>query len=123
VTLTEEQIAAAYAEIAERLDLPVRSANVESIRAALALAKTLVTEDPASEAAAMFYAFARHPRAFPRLTRVMTVLVATTCGRSHGIVLGASDANALERLVFLVSEQRISFEQVLDFFRTRMGEA
>ncbi len=123
MTLNEEQIVAAYAEVAQRLDVRGTAANLPAVRSALALAKTLVTEDPASEAAAMFYAFARHPRAFPGLTRLMTVLVAATCGRSHGIVLGSTDADELERLVFLVAGQSVAFEQVLAFFRSRIAQA
>ena len=120
---TEDQILAAYADIAARLDLPTRAANLLAVQAAMALAETLITEHPASEPAAMFYAFSRHPRAFPGLTRAMTTIVAAACARSHGIVLGASDADELERMVFLVTEQRIAFDRVLAFFAQRMPQA
>ena len=123
MTLTEEQLATAYAELAARFQLKGQSPNIGEIRAALAMARPLVTEEPASEPAAMFYALARHPRAFPGLTRLMTALVAMSSAREHGIVLGASDADALEGMVFSIAAQRISFEHVLVYFRSRAAQA
>jgi len=123
VTLDERQILAAYAELAERLGLPSAVAHVGDVRAALALAEPLVTEDPASEPAAVFYAFSRYPRAFPRLARAMTTLLALTCARAHGIVLGSNDSDALEAMVFGVASQRVGFEQVLAYFRSRIAQA
>jgi hypothetical protein len=54
---------------------------------------------------------------------MMTAVIAASSARGHGIILRASDADELERMVFLVAAKRIPFERVLAFFAARMAQA
>ena len=74
---------------------------------------------PADEVAAVFYAFARRPRAFARDWGLMTAFLARDQARSLGVVLDVTDT-ALHSLRHRVLRREGDFDAVVEWFAERM---
>ena len=85
-----------------------------AVEAAVCEARELA-KTPADEPAALFFAFARRPRAFPSGWRVLPRLLAGVHCQRAGLRLQA-DADELDQLRARIVVARVSFEQVKNWF-------
>lgn len=112
---TLEQVVGAY-ELYRRRHQLAFEPNRISIRAALAMATRLATQE-ADEPAALFYAFGRYPRAFPGAWRDMTQLFAANRAAQLGSRIPLNDE--LGDLLIRVTSDHVSYEEVRDWFAAR----
>jgi hypothetical protein len=113
VTLTVEQLRSAFAFYSRRHGLGVEL-NETAARAAVTLLESLGPA-AADYPAAVFYAFGRHPRSFPRATRAFTVLLARAAANSFGRTIVAEDQE-LGHLLFEVASGRATYGDVQRWF-------
>jgi hypothetical protein len=90
----------------------------KAVRAAVQEARQLARW-PADEVAAIFYAFARRPRAFASHWALMTAFLARDQARALGVALDVTDA-ALHSLRHRVLRAEVDFDEVLAWFAERM---
>lgn len=104
--------------VARRIGVSDR-ASPAAVSAAVAYARTLAATEH-DEAAAMFYAFACHPRAFPGAWRVMTRVLAGAQAHKLGLRIDASVSELDDLCVRLVLASRPSFDDVRRWFAARL---
>ena len=114
--VSKEQVLAAYAALARRYGFDPDHSD-RAVDAALRMVEELAPA-PRDEAAVLFYAFARFPRAFPGALRLMPVLLAKGALSTQGRVLLAT-ADELDQLVFAVARQEANVEAVQAWFVRR----
>lgn len=90
------------------------------MRAAVDDARNLADHEDAAPAA-VFFAFARRPRAFPGAWRLMPALLVLNQARSTSRRLD-TNAEELNSLLLAVAKREIEFDDVLSWFRERMHD-
>lgn len=105
-----------WAFVARRLGLE-GSANPVAVSAAVAEARELATSE-SDEPAALFYAFARRPKALPGGWRVMPRLLAGRQCQRLGLSLNAT-AQQTDMLRSKIVFGKLDFNQVREWFRSR----
>ena len=113
-----EQILKAHAFVARRHRL-TSQADEPGVRAALAEAVQLAAGDPASEPAAVFYAFTRYRRAFGDGWRTMTVLLTQNQARPYRI---DATGDEFHTLMLAVSHHQFAFDDVRAWLAARLVE-
>ncbi len=111
------QIAEAYRFYARRRKIDGEP-NAVAIEAALKVVEDLAPAER-DEPAALLYAFARFPRAFPGAFRAMTQHVARTRAQMLGYQLRLS-AEEFDRAIFAVTEKRATYEQIRDWMARKL---
>lgn len=114
------EIAAGWPFVARRLGLEPEFSS-RAVVAAIAHARELAA-DPADEPAAVFFAFACRPRAFPGGWRAMSALLAFNQAAERGRRLRAS-RDDLDALCTMVATRSATFEAVRDWFAARLVDA
>ncbi len=113
-----DEILAGYPFAARRWKL-IGVPSEMAIRAALEDATSLAASDPYSEPAALFFAFARRPRAFPGAWRTMPALLALNQARSIGCRL-RTESDELNALLVRIASRDLAFTDVHAFFAERL---
>jgi hypothetical protein len=116
-----DEILAGYPFAARRWKLVGEPSGL-AILAAVEDATTLAASDPYSEPAALFFAFARRPRAFPGAWRTMPALLALNQARSIGCRL-RTDSRELNTLLVRIASRELGFDEVQAFFAERLEGA
>ena len=111
-----DDIATAHAFLARRLGLP-GALDDRGVRAALALAATLVVV-PADEPAAVFFALARFPKALGAAARALPILFAVNLTRAQGTRLDVRE-HELAALYLPIRTKTMPFDQVRAWFAAR----
>jgi hypothetical protein len=117
VVPTLDDVLAAHEFLRRRYRLG-RAPDVPGIGSALALANRLAAA-PADEPAAIFYAFARFPKALGGLWRVLPAALAVTNAHAGGRFVDAR-RDELEALLVPIASQAMTFDVVRAWFAERI---
>lgn len=119
MTLSPEALAAWYPFVARRYKR-VALFDPLAVQACCELAAALAAGDPATEPAAMFFAFASKRRAFPFAWKLMAGLIARQQAELNGLTLGAT-LDDLAALCVEVLFRRMDWEAVRAWFAPRVS--
>jgi hypothetical protein len=109
---TADELLAAWPFVARRFML-LPGASQPAVEAALHEARALANGYTAHEPAALFYAFARRPRAFPGGWRLMARMIAIGHARKHGVPVNFPSTAECDALCMAIVERRAGFDEVL----------
>jgi hypothetical protein len=113
-----DEIVAGFRFAARRWDLS-GAPSQRAVEAGREDAVRLAAGDAATEPAALFFAFARRPRAFPGAWRLMPALLAINQARALGFRMRA-DRDEMNRLLTGIAARELTFDEVRAWFELRL---